>query len=83
MGAIDVTHTAVRAARENEYVYVCRKGNHSINVQVVCTISQEITDTVVKHPGIAYDSFIWSNCNLCRRCFAGDDIDGWFLGDSR
>lgn len=79
----DWWHTCCKAACKNEYVYVCRKEKHSINVKVVCTNSQEFTDTVVKHPGITHDSFIWSNCNLCRRCFAGGDTDGWLLGDSR
>ena len=35
IGAVDCTHIAMLAPREREDVYVCRKGYHSINVQVV------------------------------------------------
>lgn len=34
IGAIDGTHIAMIAPPQNEYAYVCRKGFHSLNMQV-------------------------------------------------
>ena len=36
LGCVDGTHIPILAPRENEHLYVCRKGFHSMNVQAVC-----------------------------------------------
>nr|XP_054774279.1 putative nuclease HARBI1 [Lytechinus pictus] len=35
LGCIDCTHIAIRAPKENEHLYVNRKGRHSINMQAI------------------------------------------------
>ena len=39
------------APSENEHLYVCRKGYHAINAQVVCDSQLNFTDVVASYPG--------------------------------
>ena len=58
--AIDCTHAAIRALREDKYVFVNRKQFHSINVQIICDAQMLLTNVVAKWPGSTHDSFIHS-----------------------
>jgi nuclease HARBI1 len=83
LGCIDGTQIAILAPRENEHLYVCRKGFHALNVQVVCDARMQFLNVVAKWPGATHDSFKWQNSCLYRY-FANRQPGqhGWLLGDS-
>lgn len=79
IGAIDGTQCAIKAPSQNEPAFVCRKGFHSINVQIVTNPKFEIIDIVAKWPGSTHDSFIWNNCGL--KAYLGRTASsGWLIG---
>ncbi|XP_062566936.1 putative nuclease HARBI1 [Saccostrea cucullata] len=80
LGAVDGTLVPITAPKDNESVYVCRKGYHAINVQVVADASLRFTNIVCKWPGSTHDAFIFSNSALKTHMEARND--GWLLGDS-
>jgi len=82
IGVIDGTHIFIHTPSGNiEVMFVCRKGGHSINVQIVCDAENRILDIVVKWPGSTHDSFIWNACGLRAR-FVTEPPSGWLLGES-
>jgi len=82
IGAVDGTHINLQVPRgDDEPLFVCRKGGHSLNVQVTCDREMRLTSVVAKFPGSTHDSFIWRNCNL-KEQFASNPPNGWLLGDS-
>ncbi|XP_061162901.1 putative nuclease HARBI1 [Saccostrea echinata] len=80
IGAIDGTLIPIMAPKENEPEYVCRKGFHAMNVQVVADASLRFTNIVCKWPGSVHDSFIFANSELKDHMETRND--GWLLGDS-
>ena len=58
VGCIDGTHVQIQAPHENEYLYVNRKGYHSINVQIACDANYKIINLVARWPGSTHDSRI-------------------------
>ncbi|ODM87090.1 putative nuclease HARBI1 [Orchesella cincta] len=83
IGIIDGSHVFIRrpTTGPDEKLYVCRKGGHSINVQLVCDHDMKITDVVAKWPGSTHDAYIWRNCGL-REKFEANPPSGYLLGDS-
>jgi hypothetical protein len=80
IGAIDGTLINIQAPTgPTEPLYVGRKGNHCINVQVVCDANMKFMDVVARYPGSTHDSFIWKNCGL-RRKFVENRPNGHLLG---
>ncbi|KAM7308031.1 putative nuclease HARBI1 [Ixodes scapularis] len=79
---IDGTHIALKIAKKDQNIYRNRKGYDSLNVQAVCTASNEITQPTVKWPESTHDSFMWRNCDLSEKFEAGGMPDGWLLGDA-
>ena len=85
VGAIDGTHIQIKPPPLNEEAYVCRKGFHSINVQVVCNHNQLLTDVLVKWPGSTHDTAIWNNSSikqLLLEHLKAAEWNGWLIGDS-
>ena len=82
IGLIDGTMIPIKAPNLDEFTYVCRKGYHALNVQIVCGPSMEILDVVSKYAGSAHDSFVWGNCGLQHLLENGDFNGGYLLGDS-
>lgn len=82
LGCVDGTQIPILAPRVNEYVYVCRKGYHSLNVQGVCDAELRFTNIVAKYPGSSHDSFIWKNSSVCLYLQQMTVTGGWLLGDS-
>ncbi len=84
IGIIDGTHIPImRPTRgPDEPLYCCRKGGHSINVQLVCDHRMRFTDVVAKWPGSTHDAFIWRNCQL-RQTFTEAPPNGFILGKFR
>ena len=50
-GVIDGTHIRIQAPVQYEDQFVNRKGQHSINVQLVCNHENKITNVVAQWPG--------------------------------
>uniref|UniRef100_A0A673IH05 DDE Tnp4 domain-containing protein n=1 Tax=Sinocyclocheilus rhinocerous TaxID=307959 RepID=A0A673IH05_9TELE len=71
-GCIDGTHVRIQAPSKNEYLFVNRKGFHSINVQVVCDANMKLIDVVARWYG---------SSALAQMCEEGR-LSGIMLGDS-
>ncbi|XP_062598054.1 putative nuclease HARBI1 [Saccostrea cucullata] len=80
IGAVDGTLIPILAPKDDEYVYVCRKGYHALNVQGVVDSSLRFTNMVCKWPGSVHDSFIFNNSKL-REVLEGLP-NCWLVGDS-
>ncbi|KAK6476602.1 putative nuclease HARBI1 [Huso huso] len=79
VGAVNGTQIIIRAPSNNENHYVCRKGHHSLNVQIICDHRLVIANVVAKWPGSTHDAGIWANCTVGEE---GGFHGGWLLGDS-
>lgn len=64
IGCIDGTQIPIHTPSIHEYLYVCRKGFHSMNVQAVCDAKLSFTNIVAKFPGSSHDSFILRNSKI-------------------
>lgn len=65
IGCVDGTLLPIcRLPSETEAIYVCRKGYHAINVQVVCDADLIIRNIVANYPGSTHDAYIWNHCQL-------------------
>ena len=82
LGAIDGSLIPIKAPKQEEHLYVSRKGGHAMNIQVVCNAKMLITSAVVRYPATNHDSYIWNNCSLRQRFENGEIQNGWLLGDS-
>ena len=82
LGAVDGTLIHIKGPATAEHIYVCRKGYHALNIQVVCDSELVFRDVVVKYAGGAHDSFIWNRCSLAEKFRNGEFGDAWLLGDS-
>ncbi|KAK7476717.1 hypothetical protein BaRGS_00032054 [Batillaria attramentaria] len=67
IGCVDGIHVAIQGPVVNEHEYVNRKGDYSINVQLLCNADLVIMDCVVRWPGSVHDAWIMRNSNLFRR----------------
>ncbi|KAM7314345.1 uncharacterized protein ISCGN_004129 [Ixodes scapularis] len=79
LGCIDYTHIALKNAKKDQNIYRNRKGYDFLNVQAVCSASNEITQLTVKWPESTHDSCMWRNSDLSERFEAGGMPDGWLL----
>ncbi|KAI0235612.1 putative nuclease HARBI1 [Lamellibrachia satsuma] len=82
VGAVDGTHIGILGPRQEEYAFVNRKGEHSINVMVTCDSDLIIRDMDVKWPGSCHDAFVLSLSTLHDKFEAGRFHGYWLLGDS-
>ncbi|CAI6359332.1 unnamed protein product [Macrosiphum euphorbiae] len=70
VGCIDCTHVAIIPPikypfnANPEYIYINRKGYHSINVQLICDAKLRILNVNAIFPGSTNDSFIWNSCDV-------------------
>ena len=81
IGVVDGTHILIKSPpKETQSLFICRKGGHSMNIQIVCDAFYRIIDIVAKFPGSTHDSFIWYSCGL-RKKFVREHINGWLLGN--
>ena len=83
IGCIDGSHIPIVAPPEDEFVFINRKGFHSINIQAVCDSNLFFRDVVARWPGSHHDSFIMEMSSLRNR-FANSEFGDscWLLGDS-
>ena len=83
IGVIDGTHIRIVAPKEQEEVFVNRKGYHSINVQVVFDANYRILDILAKWPGSVHDARILNNSGVTALFEGGHVPPGsHLLGDS-
>jgi hypothetical protein len=81
VGAIDCTHVSIQSpGGDDAEIYRNRKGNFSVNVQLVCDSTCYISDVVARWPGSVHDSTIFDNCRL-RALFESNQIEGCLVGD--
>ena len=64
IGLVGGAQIPIKAPSTDEHLYVCRKGYHSLSVQIICNARLEITAIVSKWPGSRHAAFIWANCGL-------------------
>lgn len=82
IGAIDGTQIPIQGmSSDDEHLYICRKGFHSINVQAVVKPDLRFTNAVCKFPGSTHDAYILSSSSL-PECISNLTAGGWLLGDS-
>ena len=81
IGCVDGSLIRIKSPREDENVYVCRKGYHALNIQGICDYRRRFISMVARWPGSCHDAFIWNYCGL-NRDFENDNIEGHLLGDS-
>lgn len=85
LGAIDCTHVAIVAPRDEEHNYVNRKGYHSKNVQLICDYNLKILNINSNFPGSSHDSFIWRNSLIKERLqgnYTRGERGSWLIGDA-
>ena len=66
----------------SEPFYVCRKGCHAINIQVVSDWKLNHLNIAAKGPESTHDSFMINSSELFT-LLANMGISGWLLGNSR
>ncbi|XP_054859642.1 putative tRNA (cytidine(32)/guanosine(34)-2'-O)-methyltransferase isoform X1 [Eublepharis macularius] len=81
IGAVDCTHVAICAPREEPQVYRNRHRFYSINVQAACDHQGIFTDLVAKFPGSVHDAQIFTTSGLNRLLSSWPEGRGWLLGD--
>jgi hypothetical protein len=83
VGCIDGTHVGLHGCPwgGNEYIFVNRKGRHSINVQLICDANYKITNVVARWPGSTHDSRILTRSRIGER-YENGELQGILLGDS-
>uniref|UniRef100_A0A8C5AJ18 Putative nuclease HARBI1 n=1 Tax=Gadus morhua TaxID=8049 RepID=A0A8C5AJ18_GADMO len=72
IGLVDGSLFPIKAPKEDEATYVCRKGYHAINIQAIGDHNMLIRHLVAKWPGSSHDAFVFNTSGL----------SGWLLGDS-
>ena len=81
LGAIDCTHVPIQSPGSDDgEIHRNRKGNFSINVQLVCNTNSYITDVVARWPGSVHDSNIFDNSHM-RAVFENGQVEGYLVGD--
>lgn len=86
VGLIDGTHIKVSAPRkEIEHVFYCRKGGHSMNVQIVCGADFQIFSANAQYGGTAHDAYVWRRSRVkstLEKLYNEGERNFWLLGDS-
>lgn len=87
IGIIDGTQIAIAGVKKSiEHAYVCRKGFHSINTQLICDHENKFINVNSRYPGSTHDSYIWGTSGILGM-FETEYISPerqryWILGDS-
>uniref|UniRef100_A0A8C2CGZ4 DDE Tnp4 domain-containing protein n=1 Tax=Cyprinus carpio TaxID=7962 RepID=A0A8C2CGZ4_CYPCA len=75
------THVRIQASSKNKYLFINRKGFHSINVQVVRDANMKLIELVARWYGSAHDAGILRESALAQLCEEGR-LSGIMLGHS-
>ena len=60
IGLVDGSLFPIKAPKEDEATYVCRKGYHAINIQAIGDHNMLIRHLVAKWPGSSHDAFVFN-----------------------
>ncbi|XP_031328239.1 putative nuclease HARBI1 [Photinus pyralis] len=90
LGVVDGTHVEILAPPTNDvhhppFVYINRKGKHSINVMLISDSNTKIIACNARYPGSVHDSAIWQMSNIktyLKREYDNGDKSTHLLGDS-
>ncbi len=87
LGALDGILLKIRQPTVKEItqptLYHCRKGFHTLNVQVICDAHKRYTYCAIDMPGSTHDSRAFANSSLAHVITAGSFPDHYyFLGDA-
>lgn len=86
IGLVDGSHIKITSPPANvEFVYYCRKGGHSKNVQIVCGPDLLIFSINARFGGTAHDAYVWRSSNVknhLESVYESGKRDFWLLGDS-
>lgn len=90
IGAIDGTHVEIKAPSVTDeqhppFVYLNRKGRHSVNVMVICDSNGKFIGCDARFPGSTHDAAVWQVSdirNYLRTRFNNGDINTRLIGDS-
>jgi hypothetical protein len=67
IGAIDGSHIPITAPRQNQEVYISRRGFHSIVLQAICNHKLVFTYCFVGCPGSTHDARVFRRSDIYRR----------------
>lgn len=67
LGCIDGTLVKIQTPTQDEHIFVDRKGNHSINCQIICDSHMRILDVVARWPGSVHDGGIFEVSQMKHR----------------
>ena len=81
IGAVDGSLIPIRAPYNNEHMYVCHKGFHTINAMAVCNAKLSYTNFVCSWQGSVHDSAVFNDSMLHAHLEKGGGQNGWLLGD--
>ncbi|KYN11466.1 Putative nuclease HARBI1 [Trachymyrmex cornetzi] len=62
--AVDGTYVPIKASSENPDVYITRKCQYAIILQVMCDSDMKFVDCFVGYPGSVHDARIFRNSNI-------------------
>ena len=86
IGAIDGCHIPIKAPRQNQDVYINRKGFHSIVLQAICNHKLVFTDCFVGWPGSTHDARVLRRSDIYTRLTEGRETmlydNSYIIGDS-
>ncbi|XP_072159734.1 putative nuclease HARBI1 [Bemisia tabaci] len=82
LGCIDGTLVKIQTPTQDEHIFVDRKGNHSINCQIICDSHMRILDVVARWPGSVHDGGIFEVSQMKHRFDNHVFGDYKLLGDS-
>lgn len=85
VGIVDGTHIPlINVKRNYEYVYVNRKGFHSVNTQIICDGNLKILNCNARYPGSCHDSHIFESSRAFTQIqhIHNENNQSWILGDS-
>lgn len=82
IGAIDCTHVPIQSpGGQDAEIYRNRKGQFSVNVQLICDSRGCISDVVARWPGSVHDSTVFDNSRI-RALLETGPTDGYLIGDN-
>lgn len=82
LGVIDCTHVPLRAPADNATVYFNKRGNYSINIQIICDATFKFTHVFANYPATTPDSSILDNSAIPAVFQKDPSLEGWLLGDT-
>lgn len=85
IGCLDGTHVEIVCPRDDEEAFYNRKGQYSINAQMICDSDMKIIAICCRFGGAASNAYIWNKMNI--RSFIENTSrqgeSGWIIADTK